>query len=84
MDKFATKTLAEIYLKQGDLQKAYEIFKALSQKDPSDMEIQKRLKELSEKLTSSHAPSPPSAQSNEEKIQILKKWLDNIRERKRE
>ena len=50
MDPMMTKTLAEIYLQQGYLQEAYEIFRVLSEKDPSNIEIQKRLKELSEKL----------------------------------
>ena len=44
MDRMATKTLAEIYRKQGHFQKAYEIFKALAEKDPLNREIQERLK----------------------------------------
>jgi predicted Zn-dependent protease len=81
MDQMMTKTLAEIYLKQGHLQEAYEIFRALSEKEPSDIEIQNRLKELSEKL-SSFPLIHPSAQSAEEKIHILERWLASIRERK--
>ena len=50
MDRMITKTLAEIYLKQGDLRKAYEIFKVLSEQDPSDKEVQAKLTELSERL----------------------------------
>jgi len=57
MDRIMTKTLAEIYVRQGHLQEAYEIFKFLSEKDPSNIEIQKRLKELSGKLKL----SPPLA-----------------------
>jgi predicted Zn-dependent protease len=56
MDRIITKTLAEIYLQQGHLQEAYEIFKDLSEKDPFDPKIEKRVKELREKLH----PSPPS------------------------
>jgi len=82
MDRIATKTLAEIYLEQGHLQEAYDIFRALSEKDPSDMEIQNRLKELSEKLGSLPPPIHPQAQSAEGKIHILEKWLANIQERK--
>ena len=33
MDRMTTKTLAEIYLQQGHLQEAYEIFKALAERD---------------------------------------------------
>jgi len=51
MDRMITKTLAEIYLKQGDLRKAFEIFKILSEQDPSDKETQTKLVELSEKVS---------------------------------
>jgi hypothetical protein len=82
MDHMATKTLAEIYLRQGHLQEAYDMFKALAEKDPSDPEIQKRMQELREKLH----PSPPSdfpyPLSNEEKILHLEKWLANIRKQR--
>jgi tetratricopeptide (TPR) repeat protein len=82
MDHVATKTMAEIYLQQGHLQEAYEIYKTLAEKDPSDAEIQKRLKELKEKLH----PSPPSdfssSLSKEEKISHLEEWLANIRRRR--
>jgi tetratricopeptide (TPR) repeat protein len=77
-----TKTLAEIYLQQGHLQEAYEIYKALAEKDPFDAEVEERLDELREKLH----PSPPSSFSHplsrEEKIQHLEKWLANIRKRR--
>jgi DNA-binding SARP family transcriptional activator len=82
MDRIMTKTLAEIYIQQGHFEEAYEIFKALSEKDPYDIEIQERLKELSEKLK---RPSPLTDQSvlpTEEKIRLLEKWLANIRERR--
>ena len=82
MGSIATRTLAEIYLQQGHLQEAYEIYKTLAEKDPFDAEIQKRLEELREKLH----PSPPSGflypLSREEKIQHLEKWLANIRKRR--
>lgn len=82
MDRLTTKTLAEIYLQQGHLQEAYEIYKTLAEKDPFDPDIQKRLDELREKLD----PSAPSDFSNplskEEKIHHLEKWLANIRKRR--
>jgi len=82
MDRLTTKTLAEIYLQQGHLQEAYEIYKTLAEKDPFDEEIQKRLEELREKLD----PPPPSGcsypLSKEEKIHHLEKWLANIRKRR--
>ena len=82
MDRMVTKTMAELYLQQGHLQEAYEIYQALAEKDPFDPEIQERVKELKEKLH----PSPPSnltyPLSMEERIRFLEKWLANIRKRK--
>jgi len=83
MDRMTTKTLAEIYLQQGHLQEAYEIFKALAERDPNNMEIKLRLEELSKQLNpSSPLPHPPP-RSKEEKIRFLERWLVNIRERRR-
>ncbi len=81
MDRLTTKTLAEIYLQQGHLQEAYEIYKTLAEKDPFDAEIERRLEELREKLKdpSSGFFSPIS---KEEKIRHLEKWLANIRKRR--
>ena len=82
MDRMVTKTMAELYLQQGHLQEAYEIYQALAEKDPFDPEIQERVKELKEKLY----PFPPSnlayPLSMEERIRSLEKWLANIRKRK--
>ena len=49
MDRVITKTLAEIYLCQGHSQETYKIIKAHSEKDPSNMKIQERLKVLRER-----------------------------------
>lgn len=83
MDKFTTKTLAEVYLQQGYLQEAYDIFKTLAEKDPSDLELQKRVEELREKLHLSPPPDYPTPLSNEEKIRQLEKWLAAIRKQRR-
>jgi len=83
MDRIMTKTLAEIYIQQGHFEEAYEILKALSEKDPSDMEIQKGLMELSEKLKRSSPLAVQSIRTAEEKIRLLERWLTNIQERKR-
>lgn len=82
MDRMVTKTMAELYLQQGHLQEAYEIYKALAEKDPFDLEIQDRVKELKAKL---HPSSPPKFSyplSMEERIRYLEKWLSNIRKRR--
>jgi hypothetical protein len=83
MDRMATKTLAEIYLQQGYLQEAYEIFKTLAEKDPGDPEIQKRVIELREKLHPSPPPDFPYPLSKKEKIRNLEKWLANIRKQRK-
>ena len=68
MEGLRTRTLAEIYLKQGHLQEAYEIFQALMEKDPSDREISTKVEELKGKV---------------ERVQTLQKWLANIRNRRK-
>ncbi len=83
MDRMITKTLAEIYLKQGDLRKAYEILKVLSEQDPSDKETQEKLTELSERLGISPPAFHPVDHAKEERIRVLKKVLSNIRERRK-
>ncbi len=83
MDEIVTKTLAQLYLKQGHFQKAYEIYKTLFEKDPSDPEIRKGLHELNQTLDFSRefGQSPPL--SREEKIRFLERWLAHIQERKK-
>ncbi len=82
MNRIVTKTLAEVYIQQGDLEEAFRILKALSEKDPSDLEIQQRLAELKEKLKTSSPLFPPSTITTEERIERLERWLTHIRERK--
>ena len=87
MEPMKTKTLAEIYIKQGHLQEAYDILKDLAEKDPSNREIRQRLAELRNRLDVAHPSdlasprSPP--RSKEEKLQILEGWLSNIQKRRK-
>ncbi|MGZ3513382.1 MAG: hypothetical protein ACXU93_05485 [Thermodesulfobacteriota bacterium] len=83
MDRMVTKTMAELYLQQGHLQEAYEIYKALAEKDPFDLEIQERVNELKEKLHPSPPPKFFYPLSVEERVRYLEKWLANIRKRRR-
>jgi len=78
----ATKTLAEIYIQQGHFQEAYEIYKALAEKDPHDREIKNRLKELADKLRPSVPLSYRPPRSRAEKIHLLERWLTHIRGRR--
>jgi hypothetical protein len=49
---FETKTMAEVYAKQGHTMIALDIYKRIFQKNPSDLEVQKRISELETKLSS--------------------------------
>ena len=49
---FETKTMADVYAKQGHTMIALEIYKRIFQKNPSDEETQKRISELETKLSS--------------------------------
>jgi len=95
MEPMKTKTLAEIYIKQGHLREAYEILTDLAGKDPSNQELRQRLIELRTKLdlTQPSDPSQPRSlprsplrsppRTNEERLQILEGWLSNIQKRRR-
>ena len=82
MEPMATKTLAEIYLQQGHLQEAFEIYKALAEKDPFDPEIQIKVEELREKLHPSPRSNFPRPLSREERLRHLEKWLATIRKQR--
>jgi len=49
---FETKTMAEVYAKQGHTGIALEIYKRIFHKHPSDVEVQRRIAELETKLSS--------------------------------
>ncbi len=83
MEQIVTKTMAEIYLRQGLLQEAYDILKILSERDPSDLEIKMRLEELSGQLNSSPPLIDSPLHPTRAKVHVLIRWLDNIRKRRR-
>jgi len=81
-----TRTLAEIYLRQGHVREAYQILKTLAEKDPFDHEVRARLKEVAQRLDLSNPPGPkeaPSVPSGEERIRLLRRWLANIQMQRR-
>jgi predicted Zn-dependent protease len=49
---FETKTMAEIYARQGHTAIALDIYKRILQKNPSDFEAQRRIDELETKISS--------------------------------
>ena len=83
MEQIKTKTMAEIYLKQGHLQEAYDIFKTLAEKDPSDQEIREKLRILNLKMDLISSPSPSSVLSKEDRIEFLERWLTHIQSRRK-
>jgi hypothetical protein len=83
MEQIKTKTMAEIYLKQGHLQEARDIFKTLAEKDPSDQEVRKKLRILNLKIGLISPPSPSLVLSREERIEFLERWLTHIQSRRK-
>ncbi len=62
---FETKTMAEVYAKQGHTMIALEIYKRIFQKNPLDSEAQKKISELETKLSSKRDKfTKPQAQGN--------------------
>jgi len=43
---FETKSLAEVYAKQGHITMALEIYRRMQKKNPADQEIEKKISEL--------------------------------------
>lgn len=48
---FETKSLAEVYAKQGHISMALEIYKRIQKRNPSDHQIEKRVSELEDRLS---------------------------------
>ena len=79
--RIATKTLAEVYLSQGDPRRALEIYCEILKREPSNREIREAVR----KLRSMIGQSPRSltgTQSQEltrtERIRHLKQWQERI------
>jgi len=49
---FETKSLAEVYAKQGHISMALEIYKRIQKKKTSDQQIEERISELEARLSS--------------------------------
>lgn len=70
----ATPTLAEIYLQQGDLEKAEKVYRIILKGDPSNVEAATRLSEIARQ-----AGRPDLAESaRQKKIAVLSRWLHAI------
>jgi len=82
--EIATPTIAEIYVKQGLLDKALNVYREILKENPGARDIIQRVVELS-RLVPGGAAAPPDAEITtgettltERKIRILKNWLENI------
>lgn len=59
-DPLSTVTLAELYVQQGFISKALDIYRSLYGEDPSNDEVRSRIAELESRETPSAAIDPPS------------------------
>ncbi len=74
-----TRTLAEIYLTQGNPHKALEIYQKILEREPASGEIRSMVERLAGLLVHHRetlSPAPPSAENPQ--IRKLKRWLENI------
>lgn len=70
-----TETLANLYLKQGFLDKAAAVYRALLEKDPERKEWQEAMKKIEEKM---------DEKQKAERVRVhLQKWLEVVQRRKR-
>lgn len=94
---FATATIAEIYVKQGLLGKAIQVYRDLLEGNPGNARLEERCRELQRELTGEVIPeaassepleqtddTPVITQPGEEEpiLATLMSWLDAIRERR--
>jgi pentatricopeptide repeat protein len=79
--RIATKTLAKVYLSQGDPRKALEIYCELLKREPSNSEIREAVRKLRCTIAQSPGPltSTPSQElTRMEKIRNLEQWQERI------
>ena len=80
--KISTNTIAEIYIKQGHLKRALEIYRDILAADPENIAIQNKMEALMEKIkgsgstTEADIPLYPSKAGKI--IARLNKWLSNL------
>jgi tetratricopeptide (TPR) repeat protein len=73
---FHTMTLAELYLRQNQLELARNVLKEIIRREPDHPEAAVRLREIEDRL---RAPqSDPDGQTHEKVFRELSRWLRNI------
>lgn len=85
-----TATLAEIYVKQGYLNKAVHVYRELLEAEPGNEQLEQRLKELELQIagpaptipTEPSEPAPPELPREEKLLNVFESWLTAIRQRR--
>ncbi len=86
----ATETLAELYLKGENIEKAYEIYQQLLKQDPASTRFRQKVRELEMRLRESGAVPSGWGESQKRKRDIeraiveLKAWLNRIQKARRQ
>ena len=83
--KIATETLAELYLKGENIEKAYEIYQELLRQNPTSIRYKEKVRELELRLRESgegRASIKPK-EGIERAIGELKTWLGRIQRAKK-
>ena len=89
--RIATETLAELYLKGQNIEKAYEIYQQLLQQNPTNIRFKERVRELELRMKDSgrgpseggESPTGPT-RDVDRAIGELKAWLNRIQKAKKE
>ena len=88
--RIATETLAELYLKGHNIEKAYEIYQQLLQQNPANIRFKEKVRELELRMRESgRVPSgsdePPIGPKRDvdRAIGELKAWLNRIQKAKK-
>ena len=81
----ATETLAELYLKGENIEKAYEIYQQLLRQNPTSIRYKEKVRELELHLRESGGASASikPKEGIERAIGELKTWLDRIQHTKK-
>jgi len=85
--RIATKTLAAVYLRQGDPRKALEIYHEILKREPSNAEIREAIEDLKRKMAqNSQAPTVEGSDelTRMERIRNLEQWRESIRMNRRQ
>jgi len=85
----ATETLAELYLKGENIEKAYQIYLRLLRQDPTNTRFKEKVRQLELLLRESGRVPSGGDESQRRKgdieraIEELKEWLDRIQQAKK-